>query len=121
MSARNRTLTMREKSYNEEPPYTWMVLAVMMLMIGALAVRALAAVAQRSPRRRQRRQRKRRPPPPPWLTRTLSRPIGTYSCAILRTRRQRSPQATFSTTPGDTPKQYRSISRRSRSTPATPT
>lgn len=42
MSARNRTLTMREKSYNEEPPYTWMVLAVIMLMIGALGGYALS-------------------------------------------------------------------------------
>jgi cytochrome c-type biogenesis protein CcmH/NrfG len=42
MSARNRTMTIREKSYAEEPPYTWMVLAIMMLMIGTLGGYALS-------------------------------------------------------------------------------
>jgi cytochrome c-type biogenesis protein CcmH/NrfG len=42
MSARNRKLALREKSYDEEPPYTGIVLAIMMLMIGVLAGYALS-------------------------------------------------------------------------------
>jgi cytochrome c-type biogenesis protein CcmH/NrfG len=47
MSARNRRTVVREKSYQEEAPYTWMVLAMMMLMIGALGGYALSLPAQR--------------------------------------------------------------------------
>ena len=47
MSARNRRTVVREKSYQEEPPYTWIVLAMMMLMIGALGGYALSLPAQR--------------------------------------------------------------------------
>ena len=46
MSARNQTLTMREKSYDDEAPYTWMVLAIMMLMIGAMGGYALSLPAR---------------------------------------------------------------------------
>ena len=46
MSARHRPMTMREKSYDEEAPYTWMVLAIMMLMIGALGGYALSLPAR---------------------------------------------------------------------------
>jgi tetratricopeptide (TPR) repeat protein len=46
MSARNRTLAMHEKSYDEEAPYTWIVLAIMMLMIGALGGYALSLPAR---------------------------------------------------------------------------
>lgn len=42
MSARTQMLTIREKRYDDEAPYTWMVLAIMMLMIGALAGYALS-------------------------------------------------------------------------------
>lgn len=42
MSARNRRMAVREKTYSEEPPYTWIVLAMMMLMIGALGGYALS-------------------------------------------------------------------------------
>jgi tetratricopeptide (TPR) repeat protein len=45
MSARNRRLSIREKSYEEEAPYTWIVLAIMMLMIGALGGYALSLPA----------------------------------------------------------------------------
>jgi tetratricopeptide (TPR) repeat protein len=37
---------MHEKSYDEEAPYTWMVLAIMMLMIGALGGYALSLPAR---------------------------------------------------------------------------
>ena len=37
---------MHEKSYDEEPPYTWFVLAIMMLMIGALGGYALSLPAR---------------------------------------------------------------------------
>jgi len=42
MSARNRSIVVHEKSYGEEPPYTWIVLAMMMLMIGVLGGYALS-------------------------------------------------------------------------------
>jgi cytochrome c-type biogenesis protein CcmH/NrfG len=42
MSARNRTLTVREKSFDEEPPYTWIVFAIILLMIGGLGGYALS-------------------------------------------------------------------------------
>ncbi len=48
MSARNQRVIIREKSYDEEPPYTWIVLALMMLMIGALGGYALSLPAQRT-------------------------------------------------------------------------
>lgn len=46
MSARNQPLTMREKRYDEEAPYTGIVLAIMMLMIGALGGYALSLPAR---------------------------------------------------------------------------
>lgn len=46
MSARNRAVTMHERSYDEEAPYTWMALAIMMLMIGALGGYALSLPAR---------------------------------------------------------------------------
>jgi tetratricopeptide (TPR) repeat protein len=48
MSARNRRLIMRERRYEEEPPYTWIVLAMMMLMIGALGGYALSLPAHQT-------------------------------------------------------------------------
>jgi tetratricopeptide (TPR) repeat protein len=42
MSARHRRTVTRERSYEEEPPYTWIALALMMLMIGALGGYALS-------------------------------------------------------------------------------
>ena len=46
MSARNRAVTMHERSYEEEAPYTWIALAIMMLMIGALGGYALSLPAR---------------------------------------------------------------------------
>ena len=46
MSARNTPLHIRERRYDEEPPYTWIVLAVMMLLIGALGGYALSLPAR---------------------------------------------------------------------------
>jgi cytochrome c-type biogenesis protein CcmH/NrfG len=46
MSARTRTTTVREKSYQEEPPYTWIALAIMMLMIGGLGGYVLSVSGQ---------------------------------------------------------------------------
>jgi cytochrome c-type biogenesis protein CcmH/NrfG len=48
MSARHRTLTVREKSFDEEAPYTWIVFAVMLLMIGLLGGYALSLPAHRA-------------------------------------------------------------------------
>ena len=39
-------MTMHEKSYDDEAPYTWVVLAIMMLMIGALGGYALSLPAR---------------------------------------------------------------------------
>ena len=46
MSARHRPAAMHVRSYDEEAPYTWMVLAIMMLMIGALGGYALSLPAR---------------------------------------------------------------------------
>ena len=48
MSARTRPAAVREKSYDEEPPYTWIALAIMMLMIGVLSGYALSLPGQRT-------------------------------------------------------------------------
>ena len=46
MSARTRPLTIHERSYDEEAPYTWIALAIMMLMIGVLGGYALSLPAR---------------------------------------------------------------------------
>jgi cytochrome c-type biogenesis protein CcmH/NrfG len=48
MSAQSRATHVRERGYSEEPPYTWIVLAMMMLMIGALGGYALSLPSQRT-------------------------------------------------------------------------
>src|SRR5687767_14737120 len=49
MSARHRSAaTVREKGYDEEPPYTWIVMAMMMLTIGVLGGYALSLAGQRT-------------------------------------------------------------------------
>jgi cytochrome c-type biogenesis protein CcmH/NrfG len=48
MSARTRSVTVREKGYDEEPPYTWIVMPIMMLMIGLLGGYALSLSGQRT-------------------------------------------------------------------------
>jgi tetratricopeptide (TPR) repeat protein len=45
MSARNRVSTLHERSYDEEAPYTWIALAVLLLMIGVLGGYALSLPA----------------------------------------------------------------------------
>jgi tetratricopeptide (TPR) repeat protein len=46
MSARNRVSTLHERSYDEEAPYTWIALAVLLLMIGVLGGYALSLPAR---------------------------------------------------------------------------
>jgi cytochrome c-type biogenesis protein CcmH/NrfG len=41
-------MIVHERTYSEEPPYTWLVLAMMMLMIGALGGYALSLPSQRT-------------------------------------------------------------------------
>jgi tetratricopeptide (TPR) repeat protein len=47
MSHRHRHAAVREATYTDEPPYTWIALAIMLLLIGALAGYALSLPAQR--------------------------------------------------------------------------
>jgi tetratricopeptide (TPR) repeat protein len=48
MSARRKQTHIPERSYAEDPPYTWIVLAIMMLMIGALGGYALSLPARQT-------------------------------------------------------------------------
>jgi cytochrome c-type biogenesis protein CcmH/NrfG len=80
MSARNRRLIVREKSYEEEPPYTWIVLALMVLMIGALGGYALSLPA------RQTVAAAPAPPPPAAPNATLAdeNALAAYRDALAR-------------------------------------
>lgn len=49
MSARRRRIVVHEKSYGEEPPYTWIPIALTMLLVGGLGGYVLSIAGQQSP------------------------------------------------------------------------